>query len=610
MEEQIEQVLEDLDMMKYAPAFKRAGLYNVHDCKTLTDSQWVKVIPDVNDRSYLVHAVRSLLLGIEPPNEKTPLNRVTFSCDDLDKLEKRGSPKMKKPTFGSFESFASSASSHLARSHPKLDEAEWDNASEVVSNIPSRLERLPWSRWHTQVCFSLALGWFLDGLLVSTLAMVGPQLVTYEIFYISPWQTGLIGTAYILGCVVGSCLFGFLADTNGRKRPLIMIPLVYSVSSFLVIFAWSETVFLLCVFAAGVGIGGEYSTALCAVNEIIPARVRGSGNMMLNGGYWCGYLSGAVICLAFFSTAFPAEVGWRLPFAIIALGGLAIAAVRCYLPESPRWLVLHGYEDRAEEIMGNIEAIVAKDTAAAAGGGSIPSSPFLDSDASDVPTTNIKVGYKSSPKMLIMHMIGTYRDRSILALSLMISQAFLVNSIVFTSGMILKHFYHVPSHKLGYYEGLFSVVPLVGCVLISFVYDRMGIFVFAAVSSSSAYLTISEVFPLEIRATSTAVFYSIGTLIGGSLTPLIFDSLVEQTSRLGLVGGYFVTAGMVIAAGCVEFIWGPDAEHKSLEAIAVDAEFVPYVDNVPQLPWRQVEDAFSAQKVSPKSPDAVHSEAV
>ncbi len=478
------------------------------------------------------------------------------------------------------------------------------------TDIPARMDRLPWSRWHWLVVLALGITWILDGLEVTIVGAVASVLTTKAALNINAQEVGLAAAIYILGAVSGSLFFGYLTDRLGRKK-LFMITLgVYLVATGATAISWSFWSFALFRFFTGTGIGGEYAAINSAIDELIPARVRGWTDLAINGSYWIGTIFGSIASIFLLNPKLIADtLGWRLCFAIGPVLAFAILIVRRYVPESPRWLMTHGREQEAEEVVRQIEGDVEKDT-----GEPLP-------EPTEPPLTihpRKSIGFGSIAKTMWQH----YRKRSVLGLSLMIGQAFLYNAIFFTYGLVLTTFYKVPNSHVGYYLIAFAVGNVLGPYTIGRLFDSIGrrfmitstyivsavllaitgymftlgmlnaitqticwcvVFFFASCGASAAYLTVSEVFPLEIRSLAIAFFYSIGTAAGGISGPILFGALIQTKSRENVFIGYLIGAALMAAAGLVELFIGVSAERKSLESIARPLTAVDDIAGQPQV---------------------------
>jgi len=471
------------------------------------------------------------------------------------------------------------------------------------TTIPHRLDALPWSRWHWRVVIALGITWILDGLEVTIVGAIGPTLQRPDTLGLSASQVGLSASAYIAGAVLGALYFGRLADCYGRKRLFLVTLAVYLVATLATAFTWNFASFAFCRFFTGVGIGGEYAAINSAIDELIPARVRGRVSLTINGSFWVGAALGALVALILLDPAIlgPA-LGWRLAFALGALMGIAILLVRRNLPESPRWLITHGHESEAERAMRDIEATVRREH------GHWPQ-----------PTQQIGVGLRPPPSLtgILRVLVERHRDRAVLGLTLMIAQAFFYNAIFFTYALVLTRFYGVPDARVGLFIIPFAIGNFLGPLLLGPLFDRIGrrkmiaatyalsgitllltaygfvagwldawsqtaawsiVFFLASAAASSAYLTVSEVFPLEMRALAIALFYAIGTGAGGFLAPALFGMLIETQSRWAVAGGYLLGAILVLIAAGVALWLGVDAERRPLESVATPLTAIPVQD--------------------------------
>ena len=457
------------------------------------------------------------------------------------------------------------------------------------SAIPARLDRLPWSRWHWRVVLALGVSWLLDGLEVTVVGAIGPALQRADTLGLSASEIGWAASAYISGAVLGALFFGRLADRLGRKRIFLVTLAVYLVATVLTAFSFGLAWLAVCRFATGFGIGGEYAAINSAIDELIPARVRGRVDLAINGSFWIGAALGAGLSIFLLDESiFRPEIGWRLAFGLGGILGLAILLVRRHVPESPRWLLMHGRHREAEAIVAAIEAEIG---------------------ATDAAGQHLRMrALRSVPWRDILGLLLTrYRRRTILGLSLMAAQAFFYNAIFFTYALVLTRFYGVAEHSVGYYIFPFAVGNFLGPLLLGGLFDAAGrrvmigityamagaglfftgyffsmekltavqltlawsaIFFVASAAASSAYLTVSEVFPLEMRAVSISLFYAAGTALGGFAGPPLFGAMIESGSRQALFGAYAFAAALMCSAALVAAYLGIDAERRSLEAVA------------------------------------------
>jgi MFS family permease len=464
-----------------------------------------------------------------------------------------------------------------------------------VTDIPARLDRLPWSRFHWRVVIGLGITWLLDGLEVTILGALSGMLQRPETLGFSPGEIGLSASAYLAGAVLGALFFGYLTDRLGRKKLFTVTLAVYLTATALNAFAFDLYSFLVCRFLTGMGIGGEYAAINSAVDELIPARVRGRTDLIVNSSFWVGTMLGALVSLVILDERrFPPDLGWRLGFGIGALLGAVILFLRRFLPESPRWLMTHGRPEEAERIVADIER-------------SILESEGLSSLPEARGTLLIHPGREAGFGTIVRTILGPYRRRSLLAFTLMLSQAFFYNGLFFTYPLVLTAFYGVAAADVGHYLLPLALGNFLGPVILGRLFDEVGrkpmiagtyalsgvllagagglfatglltlagqtalwvlIFFIASAAASSAYLTVSEIFPIETRAMAIALFYALGTGLGGAAAPSFFGRLVESGSRGDLFLGYLLGAGLMLAAAGMEILLGVKAEKKSLEEIA------------------------------------------
>jgi MFS family permease len=464
----------------------------------------------------------------------------------------------------------------------------------VQTDVPFRLDRLPWSRFHVLVVLGLGITWILDGLEVTIVGSLGPALQSVDTLDLSSADLGLIASFYVAGAVAGALVFGWTTDRFGRRLVFYLTLIIYLAGVLLSALAWDFRSFALFRLLTGLGIGGEYAAVNSAIDELIPAKYRGRIDLIVNGSFWLGAAFGALATpFLLDQTIFTANLGWRLGFAIGGALGLSILLLRRFVPESPRWLVTHCRGDEAEATVKEIEDKVVADTG----------QPLTK------PGERLEVHPRKSfgLSLIFAAMLGKYRERSILALTLMVAQSFLYNSVFFTFGLILAHFYHVPNERIGFYVLPLAIGNFCGPLLLGHLFDTVGrrkmisltfglsgvlliltaalfglddltaltqtiawfaIFFVASPAASSAYLTASEIFPLETRALAIACFYALGTALGGSVAPSVFGRLIETGSAWQVCLGYIVAALLLLAAAAAEWKLGVDAEGKSLESIA------------------------------------------
>jgi MFS family permease len=480
--------------------------------------------------------------------------------------------------------------------HARGSLADEARTREIETQIPARLDRLPWARFHWMVIIGLGTVWILDGLEVTIVSSISSRLSEHGAgVNISTAQvSGLAATLYVVGACVGALLFGQLTDRYGRKRLFMLTLGMYLAATILTGLSFSATWFFIFRFLTGMGIGGEYSAINSAIDELIPARQRGRVDLAINGSYWAGAVGGALLAvLALNKGIFAIDLGWRLCFALGAVLGLGVLLIRRNVPESPRWLFIHGREQEAEKIVSEIEDAVSRQT-----GKQLPE-----------PKQSITVKQRRTiPLSMIMRsLLRTYPRRTVLGFALFVGQAFLYNAILFSLGDLLSTFFGVSSGDVPYYIAVFAAGNLLGPLLLGHLFDVVGrkpmisgcyvlsgvlliatallfdaksltattlvvalvvVFFFASAGASAAYLTVSEIFPLETRALSIAVFYAIGTGTGGAVGPLLFAKLIESGKASEVLIGFMIGAGAMILAGLAELAFGIKAERLSLEQIA------------------------------------------
>jgi MFS family permease len=460
-------------------------------------------------------------------------------------------------------------------------------ANSVSSDVPARLDALPWSGWHWRVVLALGVSWLLDGLEVTVVGAIGPALQRSDTLGFSAADIGWAASAYIAGAVLGALFFGHLADRLGRKRMFLVTLAVYLFATVLTAFSFDFWSFAFCRFLTGFGIGGEYSAINSAIDELIPARVRGAVDLAINGSFWIGAMLGAGLSIFLLDdTLVRAEWGWRLSFLLGGVLAFAILLVRRHVPESPRWLLRHGRVAEAEAIVAGIEKAVG----------------FRAEAPARIEIRPVEIRWRDIARLIAVR----YTRRGILGLVLMSTQAFFYNAIFFTYALVLSRFYAVPDERIGFYIFPFALGNFLGPLVLGRLFDAWGrrmmialtyaisglgllgtgwlfsqsllgatglavawsaIFFFASAAASSAYLTVSEIFPVEIRAVSISIFYAAGTTLALAGPPL-YGAMIESGSRAGLFAAYAFAAVLMVAAAVVAAFLGVDAERKSLEEIA------------------------------------------
>jgi len=464
-----------------------------------------------------------------------------------------------------------------------------------ATDIPARLDRLPWSRFHWLVVISLGITWILDGLEVTIVGSLAGVLVQKSTLALTASQIGLAGSTYIAGAVLGALLFGDLTDRYGRRK-LFMVTLgVYLVSTIATGFSWSFLSFAAFRFLTGAGIGGEYAAINSAIQEFVPARYRGRTDLIVNGSFWIGAAFGALGSVVVLDPAiFPVDIGWRLAFIIGGLLAVIVIALRRFVPESPRWLMTHGRMTEAESIMSEIEARVEREHGAA---------------LADVGAQSIRFGAYGGTHFgdVVRALVKHYPQRTLLGLTLMATQAFCYNAIFFTYALILTRFYGVPAPSVGWFILPFAVGNFMGPILLGHLFDIVGRkvmiastyaisgvlmavtgwlfalgvvgpvaqtalwsvnFFFASCAASAAYLTVGECFPLEVRARAISIFYAFGTALGGIAGPAVFGMLIETGAREEILWGYLFGGALMVLAAIVEGVIGVSAECVGLEDVA------------------------------------------
>jgi MFS family permease len=474
------------------------------------------------------------------------------------------------------------------------------DAAITETDIPARLDSLPWGRFHTLVVIALGITWILDGLEVTLAGALSGALKQSSALALTNSEVGAAGSAYLGGAVLGALFFGWLTDRLGRRKLFFITVTVYLTATAATAMSWNFMSFAVFRFLTGAGIGGEYAAINSTIQELIPARARGWTDLLINGSFWIGAAMGAAGSLVLLDPAMidPA-IGWRVAFMIGAALGLVIFVMRLWIPESPRWLMTHGQAQRAEAIVQSIEDQFRRR------GHNLRQFGW--------PTVKLR-GRRHTPFMEIgQTLFRTYRLRTLVGLSLMVAQAFLYNAVFFTYALVLTDFYGVPSGRVGWYLLAFSAGNFLGPLLLGRLFDTLGrkimisstyvisglllagtgylfgqnvmsaqtqtiawmiVFFFASAAASSAYLTVSEIFPLEIRALAIAFFYAVGTAVGGVVGPWLFGVLIDTGSRYSVAAGYILGSALMIGAGLIEWRWGVAAERKPLETVSRPLTFV------------------------------------
>ena len=468
------------------------------------------------------------------------------------------------------------------------------NGETIESYVPARLDRMPWSRWHWLIVVSLGATWILDGLEVTLAGSLGGILTRHETLGLTDTEVGATATCHLAGAVIGALLFGYGTDRFGRKKLFFITVAVYLIGTALSAFSWNFASYAFFRALTGAGIGGEYAAINSAIDELIPARVRGRVDLMINGSYWIGAAlgSGATV-IVLDPNRFPISLGWRFAFAIGATLGLVVIFFRRWIPESPRWLMIHGRNAEAEEIVDQVERRFVSDPE------TLP--------AHDSAPTRIQTRTHTPWREIWNAVVHEHRRRSFLGFVLMLTQAFFYNAIFFTYALVLMRFYGVSEESVGGYLLPFALGNVLGPIVLGHLFDTIGrkqmiaatygvsgillaltgwlfhaglltaqtqtlawtiIFFVASAAASSAYLTVSEIFPLEIRAFAIAIFYAVGTLTGGVGAPILFGWIIATGSGDALFIGYLVAAVLMIFGAIVELWIGVAAERRPLEDVA------------------------------------------
>jgi MFS family permease len=474
------------------------------------------------------------------------------------------------------------------------EDSHQTGAGAISTDVPGRLERLPWGRFHTLVVVALGITWILDGLEVTLAGSVAGALKASPALRLSDTQVGIAGSCYLAGAVAGALFFGWLTDRLGRKKLFFITLAIYLVATAATAFSWSATSFFVFRFLTGAGIGGEYTAINSTIQEFVPARFRGWTDLVINGSFWVGAALGASGAIVLLDPAIIApELGWRVAFFIGSALGLLILLMRLWVPESPRWLVIHGREAQAEEIITGIEQ------------------DFTRRGHRLAPPTHATMHVISRTHTPLAEvaraLLHTHRRRTLLGLTLMIAQAFFYNAIFFTYALVLTRFQGVRSEDVGWYILPFAAGNVLGPLLLGRFFDTLGrrimitatyaisgllliavgllfakgeigatamtagwtlVFFFASPAASAAYLTVSESFPLEVRALAIAIFYAIGTAIGGIAAPYLLGVLIETGERMSVFYGYLGGAALMLAAAATAWRLAHAAERKSLEEVA------------------------------------------
>jgi MFS family permease len=470
----------------------------------------------------------------------------------------------------------------------------------IETSIPSRLDALSWSGFHTRVVLALGITWILDGLEVTLAGALSGALKESPTLNFSNFDVGLSNSAYLAGAVLGALGFGWLTDRIGRRKLFFITLALYLSATAATALSWNVASYALFRFLTGAGIGGEYTAINSTIQELVPARYRGWTDLVINGSFWVGAAIGATSAIVLLDPhLIGPDLGWRLAYLTGAALGLVVFVMRMWIPESPRWLMIHGRPEEAHAIVAEIERSVIGHA--------------QDPRQQAFPKIKLRMRDHTPLREVARTLLVTYRQRSLVGLALMIAQAFFYNAIFFTFALILTDFYAIPADHIGWYILPFAAGNFLGPLVLGRLFDTLGrrvmiaftygvsgvllalsgylfaigvlsaqsqtiawmvIFFFASPAASAAYLTVSETFPLEVRALAIALFYAIGTGIGGVAGPALFGALIDTGSRGSVFAGYLLGAGLMVAAAVIAWRYAVAAERQALEQVARPLAFV------------------------------------
>jgi MFS family permease len=470
----------------------------------------------------------------------------------------------------------------------------------IETSIPSRLDSLRWSGFHTRVVLALGITWILDGLEVTLAGALSGALKESPVLQFTNFDVGFSNSAYLAGAVLGALGFGWLTDRIGRRKLFFITLALYLTATAATALSWSVASYALFRFLTGAGIGGEYTAINSTIQELVPARYRGWTDLVINGSFWIGAAMGAVSAIVLLDPALIGpDLGWRLAYFTGACLGLVVFVMRMWIPESPRWLMIHGHPDQAHAIVADIERSVT--------------GQVQDPRQHAWPKIKLRTRDHTPLREVARTLFFTYRQRSLVGLALMIAQAFFYNAIFFTFALVLTDFYGIAASQIGWYILPFAAGNFLGPLLLGRLFDTLGrramitltygvsgvllavsgylfaigvlsaqtqtiawmvIFFFASPAASAAYLTVSETFPLEVRALAIALFYAVGTGIGGVAGPALFGALIDTGSRGSVFAGYLLGSGLMIAAAVIAWRYAIAAERRALESVARPLAFV------------------------------------
>jgi MFS family permease len=470
----------------------------------------------------------------------------------------------------------------------------------IETSIPSRLDSLRWSGFHTRVVLALGITWILDGLEVTLAGALSGALKESPRLHFTNFDVGFSNSAYLAGAVLGALGFGWLTDRIGRKKLFFITLAVYLTATAATALSWNMASYALFRFLTGAGIGGEYTAINSTIQELVPARYRGWTDLLINGSFWIGAAMGAVSAIVLLDPhLIGPDLGWRLAYLTGACLGLVVFVMRMWIPESPRWLMIHGQPDQAHAIVDEIERSVTGEV--------------QDPRQHAWPKIKLQMRHHTPLREVAHTLFSLYRQRALVGLALMTAQAFFYNAIFFTFALVLTDFFGIASNQVGWYILPFAAGNFLGPLLLGRLFDTLGrramitftygisgvllaasgylfsigalsaqtqtiawmvIFFFASPAASSAYLTVSETFPLEVRALAIALFYAVGTGIGGVAGPALFGALIDTGSRNSVFAGYLLGSGLMIGAAVIAWRYCVAAERQPLESVARPLAFV------------------------------------
>jgi MFS family permease len=479
-----------------------------------------------------------------------------------------------------------------------------DHDRVIETDIPSRLDSLRWSGFHTRVVLALGITWILDGLEVTLAGALAGALKQSPALHFSNFEIGFSNSAYLAGAVLGAIGFGWLTDRIGRKKLFFITLAVYLTATAATALSWGLASYATFRFLTGAGIGGEYTAINSTIQELVPARYRGWTDLVINGSFWIGAAMGAICAIVLLDPKLLGpDLGWRLAYFTGAALGLVVLVMRMWIPESPRWLMIHGHPDQALAIVQDIERSVTGQV----------QEQGQDPRGQAWPKIRLKMRDYTPLREVAHTLFSVYRQRALVGLALMIAQAFFYNAIFFTFALVLTDFYGIASDQVGWYILPFAAGNFLGPLLLGRLFDTVGrrimiaftygvsgvllaltgylfaigvlsaqtqtiawmvVFFFASPAASAAYLTVSETFPLEVRALAIALFYAVGTGIGGVAGPALLGALIDTGSRGSVFAGYLLGSALMIAAAAIGWRYCIAAERRSLESVARPLAFV------------------------------------